>query len=172
MKIGLGGAAGTILLTITGVVCLGAGFLEVADAQEKQAAVRQQSVAGPRSMAYATSREMSVQGTVVKFEEASKDAPIGAHAKVQTATGIVDVHLGPNSYLKSNHFSLAAGDVVRIAGAQTVLKGRSVVLARTIQRGSDTLTVRTPSGFVVGAGGARVQAAKNGPQSMKREGAR
>jgi hypothetical protein len=168
MKIRLGGAAGIILLTVAGLVGFGTALPGNVAAQQRGAAVRQKSVAAPRSMAYATSREAVIQGTVVKFEEASKDAPIGAHAKVQTASGIVDVHLGPNSYLKRNHFSLAAGDAVRIAGSPaTNLKGQ-VFLARTIQRGSDTITVRTARGFVAGSGETRAQVAKNGTQSLQR----
>ena len=123
-------------------------------------------------MAYAASRETVVQGTVVKYEESSKAAPIGAHATVQTASGIIDVHLGPSSYLRNNHFSLAEGDTVRIAGAQALVKQRKVLLARTVQRGSDTISVRSPRGFVVGAGSTRALAAKNGTQSLQRGAAR
>jgi hypothetical protein len=171
MKIGAGRAAGTIL-PIAVVVCLGAGFVAVASGGEKQVAARHISTAGPRSMAYVASREMVVQGTVVKFEETSKAAPIGAHAKVQTASGVVDVHLGPSAYLRNNHFSLAAGDTVRITGAQATSREGRVLLAQTVQRGSDTITVRSPRGFVVGAGGTRAMAAKNGTQALQQGAAR
>jgi hypothetical protein len=172
MKIRLDGPAGRILLTTGGVVCLGISFTAVAGAQERTAALRKPPAAAPRSMAYVASRETVVQGTVVKFEEASKEAPIGAHAQVQTASGIIDVHLGPSSHLRSNHFSLASGDVVRITGARATTRQGGVLLAQTVQRGSDTIVVRSPRGFVVGAGGVRASAAKNGTQSFQRGAAR
>jgi hypothetical protein len=168
MTIKLGGAAGIILL-IAAVVCLCGAFTAAAGAQERKAtaAARQIAVA-TRPMAYVASREAVVQGTIVKYEETSKATPIGAHAQVQTAGGIIDVHLGPSSYLRSNHFSLASGDAVRITGAQSTTRHGSVLLARAVQRGSDTIVVRSARGFVVDAGGTRAVAAKNGTQALKR----
>jgi len=167
MKIRLGMAAGLILLTVVGEVCLGGALVARAQERKATAAVRQTAV-GARPMAYVASRETVVQGTVVNFEESSKAAPIGAHAKVQTTSGMVDVHLGPSSYLRNHHFSLASGDTVRITGSQATTRQGSVLLARTVQRGSDTISVRSPRGFVVGAGGTRALAAKNGTQSLQR----
>src|SRR6476660_6664623 len=100
MKIRLGMAAGLILLTVVGEVCLGGALVARAQDRKATAAVRQTAV-GARPMAYVASRETVVQGTVVKFEESSKAAPIGAHAKVQTTSGMADVHLGPSSYLRN-----------------------------------------------------------------------
>jgi hypothetical protein len=173
MKIRLDGPAGKILLIAAGVVCLSGACSGTAGAQEKAAMVAtRQAATAARPMAYAASRETVVQGTVVKYEESSKTAPIGAHAQVQTASGIIDVHLGPSSYLRSNHFSLASGDVVRIIGARATTRQGGVLLARTVQRGSDTIVVRSARGFVVGAGGVRASAAKNGTQSLQRGAAR
>ena len=173
MKIRFGIAAGKILLIVAGVVSLGGVFTSPAEGQERKAtAATRKTVTATRQMAYVASRETVVQGTIVKYEETSKATPIGAHAQVQTASGIVDVHLGPSSYLRNNHFSLASGDAVRITGAQATTRQGSVLLARTVQRGSDTIAVRSPRGFVVGAGGTRALAAKNGTQSLKRGAAR
>lgn len=171
MKIRLGIAAGMILLTAVGVASLG-GALAVRAQERIATATTRQPTSVARPMAYVASRETVVQGTVVKFEESSKAAPIGAHAKVQTASGVVDVHLGPGSYLRNHHFSLASGDTVRITGAQATTRQGSVLLARTVQRGSDTITVRSPRGFVVGAGGTRALVSKNGTQSLQRGAAR
>jgi hypothetical protein len=173
MKIRFGVAAGIVLLIVTGVVSLGGVFALAAEGQERKAtAAARQTVIATRPMAYVASRETVVQGTIVKYEETSKATPIGAHAQVQTAAGVIDVHLGPSSYLRNNHFSLASGDAVRITGAQTTTRHGSVLLARSVQRGSDTIVVRSARGFAVGAGGTRALAAKNGTQSLKRAVAR
>lgn len=92
--------------------------------------------------------------------------------KVQTASGIVDVHLGPASYLKARRFTLAAGDAVRFVGAKATGKTGSVFLARTVERGGDMLVLRSPRGFLAAYGGARAQAAGDGAKSMQHGGAR
>ena len=43
---------------------------------------------------YNANREISLVGTVVKYDPASAIPPLGAHVTVQTASGQVDVHLG------------------------------------------------------------------------------
>jgi len=123
-------------------------------------------------MAYAASRESAVQGTVIQYEEAASAAPLGAHAKVQTASGIVVVHLGPASYLKARRFSLAAGDEVRFVGATATGKTGSVFLARTVERGGEKLALRSPRGSLAANGGARTQAARDGAKSLQHGGAR
>jgi hypothetical protein len=123
-------------------------------------------------MAYAASRETVVQGTVIQYEELASAAPIGAHAKVQTTSGIADVHLGPASYLKTRRFSLAAGDAVRFVGAAAKGKKGSVFLARTVERGGEKLVLRSPRGSLAANGGARAQAARDRAQSLQHGGAR
>jgi hypothetical protein len=123
-------------------------------------------------MAYVASRESVVQGTVLEYQETASAAPLGAHLKVQTASGIVDVHLGPASYLKACRFSLAAGDAVRFVGTPTAGKTGTVFLARTVERGGETLVLRTPRGFLAAYGGARAQAARDGAKSLRHGGAR
>jgi hypothetical protein len=61
----------------------------------------------------------------------------------------MDVHLGPASYLHSNHFSLSAGDSVRFVGVNVVANGGSVFLARIAQKGTQALALRSPRGFLL-----------------------
>ncbi len=174
-----GGSAGISLLAAGVVVCFGVVLTDahIAAAQERAAhakavAVTRQSTTGPRAMAYTASRETVVQGTIIEYHEASSTSPIGAHAKVQTAGGIVDVHLGPASYLKARRFSLAAGDAVRFVGVAATGKTGSVFLARTVERGGETLALRSPRGALAANGAARAQAARDGAQSQRHGGAR
>ena len=96
------------IIAFAGTIVFSAGV----GAQERHAAVSSAS----RPTAYDASRETTLQGTVVSYTEESSRAPIGARVTVQTARGPVDVHLGPASYLRSNHFSLSVGDSVRFVG--------------------------------------------------------
>src|SRR5438874_7340256 len=95
-------------------------------AQEKSArrAARPAAVE-VRAAAYDAKRESVLEGTVLSYAETSQSAPIGAHVLVRTANGSVDVHLGPASYLRASHVSLAAGESVKFAGVSTVVNGRT-----------------------------------------------
>ena len=114
-------------------------------AQERHAGVS--STARPNG--YDASRETMLQGTVVSYTEQSSRAPIGARVTVQTTKGTMDVHLGPASYLHSNHFSVSAGDSVRFVGMNVVVTGGSVFLARIAQKGTQALALRSPRGFLL-----------------------
>jgi hypothetical protein len=131
MTIGSAALAGTILL------------LTAAGAQQRGAVV------SSRPTAYDATREKVLQGTVVSYTEDSSRPPMGAHVTVQTASGTVDVHLGPASYLRSNHFSLAAGESVRLVGVSVLTKGGNVFLARMAQHGTQAIAVRSPNGFLL-----------------------
>src|SRR5271168_5097884 len=60
--------------------------------------------------AYSVARETTLQGKVVAYSATSSIAPMGAHVQVQTAAGVVDVHLGNAHLLTNNHLALEPGD--------------------------------------------------------------
>ena len=112
------------------------------------AAAQQKTQSAPQQMrAYEVSREVSVQGTVVSFTENSSTPPLGPHVVIQTASGPVDVHLGNARLLTANHFSLAAGDSVRVIGENVAYGTGNQFFARIIQKGSQTLALRSTRGF-------------------------
>src|SRR5438309_1369320 len=85
----------------------------------------------PRTnLGYEASREVSVQGAVVRFVENSTSAPFGAHVALQTASGVLDVHLGDSRLLDSEHFSLAPGDQIRIIGENVAVGTGTQFVAR------------------------------------------
>jgi len=110
-------------------------------AQEKAAPVPQ------ISHAYDVTRESVVQGTVISYTAASAVAPIGPHAKVQTAAGVVDVHLGNAQLLKQNDVFLASGDAVSIVGETMNFASSPVFVARVLRKGSQTVTLRNLNGI-------------------------
>jgi len=116
-------------------------FCASAGAQQKTQSAAQQMCA------YDVSREVSLQGTVVSFEENSSTAPLGPHVVIQTTSGQVDVHLGDARLLKANHLTLAAGDSVRVVGENVTHGTSSQFFARIIQKGNQTLTLRSARGF-------------------------
>jgi hypothetical protein len=96
---------------------------------------------------YDPAREVNLVGTVISYMESSSTPPLGAHLTIQTASGVVDVHLGNARLLKANQFSLASGDRVRIVGENAPYGNGTQFLARVVQKGNQTLAVRSTRGF-------------------------
>lgn len=139
-----------IRMTIGGVALAATILLLTAAGAQQRGAV-----VSSRPTAYDATREKVLQGTVVSYTEDSSRPPLGAHVTVQTASGTVDAHLGPGTYLRSNHFSLVSGESVRLIGVSVPTKGGDVFLARMAQRGTQAIALRSPNGFLLADSRAR-----------------
>jgi len=111
--------------------------------------------ASMRSLAYDATQETVVQGTVLSYTAEAATPPIGAHLQLQTASGTMDVHLGAASYLDANHFSLAKGDSVSVVGVSSATRQGTIFLVRLIQKGGQSLALRTAKGAPLSFAGAR-----------------
>ena len=96
---------------------------------------------------YNASREISLVGTVLKYETNSAIPPIGAHLTIQTASGSVDVHVGNAKVLQAGHLTLHPGDNVRIVGEPMALGEGTYFAARIVQKGTAAVAVRNAKGF-------------------------
>ena len=103
--------------------------------------------AAQRPISYNLSREVTLLGTVVKYEPASSVAPFGAHVLLQTQSGQVDVHLGNAKLLQAHHLELNAGDSVRIIGEDLAYGDGKIFAARIVQKGAQAIAVRNTRGF-------------------------
>jgi hypothetical protein len=74
---------------------------------------------------------------------------MGAHVIIQTAYGPVDVHIGSAKLLEQNHFTLAAGDSVRITGEVISIGQSNTFAARIIENGTQSVTVRNSKGQIL-----------------------
>ena len=104
-------------------------------------------------LSYDLRREVSLVGTVVKYDTASSVVPIGAHVLLQTPSGQVDVHLGNAKVLVASHFELNAGDSVRIVGENLAYAGGTIFAARIVQKGTQAVAVRNTKGALTSVGG-------------------
>jgi hypothetical protein len=125
------------IIWLAGVLLL----LTIASAQQRA------QTAPQRNQAYELSREVSVQASVISYSETSSAAPFGPHVTLQTSSGVLDVHLGNVRLLESNRFTLSAGDTIRVIGEKVLLDSGTQFLARVIQKGDQTLALRSPQGF-------------------------
>jgi anti-sigma factor RsiW len=117
--------------------------------------------------AYTASREVSLVGTVVKYDTASSVPPMGAHVLVQTASGQVDVHLGNAKVLAANHLQLNAGDNVRIVGEPMALGDSTYFAARIVQKGLQAVAVRNARGFLVTSASTLTEAQKDALRGVR-----
>jgi hypothetical protein len=150
----------TVLLLLFGNAVLG---------QERADRPRQ---AAMRSFAYDATQETVLEGTVLSYAAEAATPPIGAHAVLQTASGSLDVHLGAGSYLQGNHFSLAKGDSVRVVGVNSPTRQGTIFLVRVIQKGGQSLALRTAKGAPLSRAGARALSPAQRAQLATQEGPR
>ena len=125
--------------------------------------------AAMRTFAYDTSRETVVEGTVLSYTAESATPPVGTHLILQTVTGAIEVHLGAASFLEANHFSLARGDSVKVVGVSSTSRQGKVFLARVIQKGGQSLVLRTAKGASLSLARGRSMGAQ---KTQKLDGAR
>jgi hypothetical protein len=113
-------------------------------------AQQQATAVAARPAGYDLAREGTIVGTVVSFDPAGKNLPLGAHVVLQTSSGTLDVHLGDAHFLQTNNFSIKSGDTLRVIG-ETVAYGRSTqFVARVVQDGTRALQVRSVRGLPLG----------------------
>jgi hypothetical protein len=110
---------------------------------------------------YDPARETTLLGTISSLVADSEAGPLGAHVKLQTAAGIVDVHVGSAEFLKINGLSLNSGDSVRIIGESFNNGAHTVFLARIIQKGTLAVAVRSSKGMPLWPAGPRIANEKN-----------
>ena len=83
--------------------------------------------------------------TVVSF--AAADGTVGVHFDLKTDDDkIISVHVGPAMYVGMRNFWFFADDKVEIIGTKVTVDGNVAIWAKAIQKGSETLVLRTDDG--------------------------
>jgi hypothetical protein len=110
---------------------------------------------GPR---YDPKTEVTINGTVEDAKEISKGGgQAGMHALVKTASGTVDVRLGPADFWKSHGFELAKGDSIQVTGSKVKSGDSEILIAREVRKGDKAVTLRDSSGVPAWSRGRRSQ---------------
>jgi hypothetical protein len=151
-------------MKLMGRKVIGNAALATAILLSTAAAQQRNSLVSPRPAAYDPTSETIRQGTVLSYTEDSLVSPIGAHVTVQTSSGTLDVHLGPALYLRVNHFSLSPGDSIRIVGANISVNTGDVFIARIVEKGDQSIVIRSRRGYLQATGAARAL-----PQALRAE---
>ncbi|HKT88593.1 MAG TPA: hypothetical protein VJQ59_09170 [Candidatus Sulfotelmatobacter sp.] len=98
---------------------------------------------------YDPAAETILKGVVTEVKDFAcpvSEGEIGTHLMLQTATGVVQVHLAPARIMRGQKITFARGDVMEVVGSQARMLGKSDLIVREITRGSETLVFRDPKG--------------------------
>lgn len=129
--------------TILGILGL-AGSLALAASSGAQQSQSQTSPGA--TLPYSVARESVLTGTVVSFTEGTSRS--GSHLVLNTSSGVTDINVGNAKLLSLNGMIFAPGDSVRITGEPLTVAGATFFAARIVQKGDQSLTVRSARGFM------------------------
>lgn len=113
-------------------------------------AVAAESAPGPRSAprprVFDSATVTTVSGEVAAVRHVGGRRGAGVHVDLRTADGVLDVHLGPSSFLEKEHLAIAKGDALEVTGSKVTVGGRPALIAQSVKKGAATVTLRDAQG--------------------------
>jgi hypothetical protein len=108
---------------------------------------------------YDPSKVEVVKGKVLEVRRVTpmRGMSEGVEIVLRSATGEVTAHLGPVWFLDDQQLQVKKGDTVDVAGSSVTLRGKNVLLAASVRRGSDVLQLRDAAGIPAWAGRRRAR---------------
>ncbi len=103
---------------------------------------------------YDPAAERTISGTIEEITEqdcqgncgGGRKACRGVHLQLATGDKTYEIHVGPKDFLDDSGFKFAKGDEISIIGAPVPDEDEALI-ARQIDRGSETLTLRDEGGL-------------------------
>ncbi|MBS1778400.1 MAG: DNA-binding protein [Bacteroidetes bacterium] len=113
-----------------------------------------------RQKKYAAARNYDVntvtilQGVVTKVETQTSGNGIntGVHLIMQASSADIAVHVGPKWYIEKQSFTFSKGDKIKVEGSKVKLNGRWTIIAKKIDKGTETLKLRNDDGTPLWSG--------------------
>ena len=99
----------------------------------------------------------TITGQVVSVKTTGRGRYHGVHLTVKTDKETIAVSLGPKKYLDQQKMTFAPNDTLEITGSRVTLGGQTAIVAATVKKGNQTLTLRNPNGVPMWAGQGRRQ---------------
>lgn len=113
------------------------------------AAQAQHASAKAPALKYDLKAEKKVKGVVQEIKQVGQGHSALTHLVVKNDTGTFDVYLCPQQFIKDMGIELKSGDEVEIIGSPVLDNGVSVILARELDKGTDTYVLRDDKGVPV-----------------------
>ncbi len=127
-----------------GAVCLILfGFCGLGAAQTQHASAK------TGVLRYDLKAEKKIKGIVQEMKHEGEGRTALVHLVVKSGTETVEVYLCPQQFIKDMGIELKPGDEVEITGSPVLDKGVSVILAREIDKGTDSYVLRDDKGVPV-----------------------
>lgn len=101
---------------------------------------------------YSPATETIVRGVVTEVNDFAcpvSEGEIGTHLKLQTATGVMQVHLAPARIMRGQKLSFAPGDQLVVVGSQARMLGKQDLIARELERNNETFIFRDAQGKLI-----------------------
>ncbi len=97
---------------------------------------------------YDNSNQIIVRGTVedVKDYKCPVTGTVGTHITVRRATGTIEVHLAPVTFMKRYEIVINKGDHIEIVGAKILFEGKPALLAKAAAIDITTYAFRDAAG--------------------------
>jgi hypothetical protein len=128
---------------------LGATCLLVFSLCALSAAQAQHATAKTPPLKYDLKAEKKVKGIVQEMKQVGQGHGALMHMVIKTGTETVEVYLCPQHFIKDMGIELKPGDEVEITGSPVLDNGVSVILAREIDKGTDSYVLRDDKGVPV-----------------------
>jgi hypothetical protein len=113
------------------------------------AAQTQHASAKTPALKYDLKAEKKLKGTVQEMKLEGQGRSALMQLVLKSGTDTVNVYLCPERFIKDMGIELKPGDEVEIIGSPVLDNGVSVILAREIDRGTDTYVLRDEKGVPV-----------------------
>jgi len=103
-----------------------------------------------RSGEYNKASELAVSGTIraIQAQKGGGTMPLGTYVTLQAGSTTYTLHMG---LYPPSSIPFKVGDSVSATGSLATIGGTQILLARTMQSASHSLTLRTANGFVLRA---------------------
>ncbi len=98
---------------------------------------------------YNPANEVVLRGVVQETQDFAcpvSEGEVGSHLMLQTADGVVQVHLAPGRIMRSQNISFVRGEQVAVVGSRIRFRGKNDLIAREITRGNESLVFRDHAG--------------------------
>lgn len=102
----------------------------------------------------------TVQTMIVTVQELQNFVPekgmsVGIHLVTNYNDKLLKVHLGPVWFIDNQDIEIEKGDELEVVGSLITFKGEEVLVAKTVKKGEDILTLRNDFGRPIWAGWMR-----------------
>jgi hypothetical protein len=98
---------------------------------------------------YNAANETTISGVVRGVEDSTcavSESEMGRHLRLQTAQGMMQIHLAPARVMRSQKFSFSPDDQIEVVGSKLSVQGQESIIARDITRGNESFFIRDRAG--------------------------